>query len=433
MRVARSWCGSIVALGSVVLMVVAQSSHASVPIEQEPAWRAAWLTAMQQPNANPNWSQQGFVGQSVRQVVRVAAGGAKIRIRLSNQYGDRTLKLAGASVAKAAVGAATEDGSARTVRFRGAEAVSVPVGGKVASDAVALTGLSSGSRVAVTLYFAEATGPATFHEYGAIGASYRAVGDQRAETSGTPYRESSGSWYFLAGIDTIAAAQDRPGRPRSHASRARLDQGLVIAFGDSVTNGYRTTPGLRYPDLLSARLAAAGRPMPVLNAGLGGNRLLADSACSGERGLNRFQRDVLDQPGVTTAIALIGINDLGYPEVPANSCTVPNPPITAEQLIAGYRTLIREAHARGVRLVGVTMPPFRGAEVHTARSEGIWVAVNAWIRDSGEYDGVVDFAVALADPADPTRLAAQYDSGDHLHPNEAGYRAMADAVDLAML
>jgi lysophospholipase L1-like esterase len=416
MRVPRSWCGSIVALGLVVLMAVAQSSHASIPVEQEPAWRAAWLTAMQQPNANPNWSQQGFEGQSLRQVVRVGAGGAKIRIRLSNQYGDRTLNLAGASVAKASVGAATEEGSARAVTFRGAEAVSVPSGGEVASDAITLTGLSAGSRVAVTLYFAEATGPATFHEYGAIGAAYRATGDQRADAGGAAYGESSGSWYFLAGVDTVAATQ-----------------GLVVAFGDSVTNGFRTTPGLRYPDLLAARLAAAGRPMPVLNAGLGGNRLLADSACSGERGLSRYQRDVLDQPGVTTAVALIGINDLGYPETPAMPCTIPNPPITADQLIAGYRTLIRDAHARGIRIVGVTMPPFRGAEVHTARSEAIWSGVNSWIRSSGEYDAVVDLAAALADPADATRLAAQYDSGDHLHPNEAGYRAMADAVDLEAL
>ncbi len=292
----------------------------------------------------------------------------------------------------------------------------MPVGGQTASDAIALPGVTSGTRVAVTLYFAEATGPATFHEYGAAGAAYRALGDQLAETTGAPYRESSGSWYFLAGVDTVASGT-----------------GAVVAFGDSITNGFRTTPGRRYPDLLAARLAAAGRPTPVLNAGLGSNRLLTESACYGDRGMVRFQRDILNQPGVTTALVLIGINDIGSPEVAPTPCTTPNPAITAEQLIAGYRTLIQDAHSRGIRIVGVTMPPFGGAAVHTERSQRIWAAANAWIRTSGEFDAVADFAAALADPADATRLAPQYDSGDHLHPNEAGYRAMAGAVDLSVI
>ncbi|WP_020387179.1 SGNH/GDSL hydrolase family protein [Kribbella catacumbae] len=426
MRVRRSWFG-VAGLLALVGAVVAQvaltpaaawqlSGPTSTWLGEGPTgnWRAAWLTAMQQPSAN--WSQQGFAAQSVRQVVRLTAGGAQLRIRVSNQYGDRALRLTGASVAKAAQGAAVEAGSLRPVRFRGAESVSVPVGAQVASDAVALPGVASGTRVAVTLYFADATGPATFHEFGAAGASYRAAGDQRAATTGSAYRESSGSWYFLAGVDTIAAGA-----------------GSVVAFGDSITNGYRATPGGRYPDLLAARLAVAGRPMPVLNAGLGGNRLLTESACFGEPGLVRFHRDVLSQPGVRTALVLLGINDLGYPEVAPTPCTIPNPEITPEQLITGYRSLIRNARTRGIRVVGVTLPPFRGAEVHTDRSERIWAAVNTWIRTGGEFDAVADFAAALADPTDPSRLATQYDSGDHLHPNEAGYRAMAEAVDLAGL
>ena len=378
-------------------------------------WRAAWLTAMQQPNANPNWSQQGFAAQSVRQVVRLSAGGPKLRIRISNQYGERPLRLTGVTVARATQGAAVEPGSVRPVRFGGAEAISVPVGSQVASDAVALPNVTGGTRLAITLYFAESTGPATFHEYGAGGASYRAVGDQRAETSGAAYGEAGGSWYFLAGVDAIGGA------------------GSVVAFGDSTTNGFHTEPGLRYPDLLSARLAAAGRSMPVLNAALGGGRLLNGSACFGESGLARFQRDVLDQPGVKAVVVLLGINDIGYPELPATLCLAPNPEITAEQLIDGYRTLIRDARARGIRIVGVTIPPFHGAAVHTERSERLWAAVNTWIRTAGEYDAVADFAVALADPADSTRLAPQYDIGDHVHPNAAGYRAMAETIDLVTL
>ncbi|MFI5695948.1 SGNH/GDSL hydrolase family protein [Kribbella sp. NPDC051586] len=415
MRVLRSWCALAGAL-AVLLVVAAHTSLAPATARQTPpaappAWRAAWMTAMQQPNTNQNWSQQGFAAQSVRQVVRLSSGGSEVRIRITNQYGVRPLELTGATVAKAAKGAAVVPGSVQPVRFGGAESVSIPTGGQVAGDAITLPGLSSGTQLAVTLYFADATGPATFHEFGATGASYRAAGDQRRDTSGTAYREASSSWYFLAGVDVNPA-----------------DGGSVVAFGDSITNGYTAAPGSRYPDLLAARL---GRP--VLNAGLGGNRLLANSACYGENGLTRFHRDVLDQPGTKTALVLIGVNDLGYPELPPTSCTTPNPAITPAQLVAGYRALIRDAHARGIRIVGVTLTPFRGASVYTAHSAQIRTAVNTWITTSGEFDAVADFAKALADRADPTRLAPQYDSGDHLHPNEAGYRVMADAVDLKTL
>lgn len=375
-----------------------------------PAWRTAWMTAMQQPNANQNWSRQGFANQSVRQVIRLGSGGSDVRIRISNQYGVRPLELTGATVAKSARGSAVVPGSMQLVRFGGASSVSIPAGGEVVGDAVTMPGLTSGTQLAVTLYFAHATGPATFHEFGAAGASYRAAGDQ-LEAGGSAYREASGGWYFLTGVEVTPAGD-----------------GSVVAFGDSITNGYTAPPGRRYPDLLAAR---SGRL--VLNAGLGGNRLLTDSACYGEKGLTRFHRDVLDQPGTTTAIVLIGINDLGYPEIAPTSCTTPNPPITSAQLIAGYRALIQDAHSRGIRIVGATLTPFRGASVYTAHSAQLRTAVNAWIRTSGEFDAVADFAGALADPADPGRLAAKYDSGDHLHPNQAGYRAMADAVDLTTL
>ncbi|RZU15728.1 lysophospholipase L1-like esterase [Kribbella rubisoli] len=415
MRFLRTLC----ALTGVLAALVTVAAHTSlVPATARqttpaapPAWSTAWMTALQQSNANQNWSKQGFANQSVRQVIRLSSGGSDVRIRISNQYGVRPLELTGATVAKAGKGAAVVPGSVQPVRFGGTDSVSIPAGGQVAGDAVTLPGLTSGSQLAITLYFARATGPATFHEFGATGASYRAAGDQLTATGGAAYRETSGGWYFLAGVDVTPSGA-----------------GLVVAFGDSITNGYTTAPGTRYPDLLAARIGS-----PVLNAGLGGNRLLADSACYGENGLARFQRDVLDEPGTTTALVLIGVNDLGYPAIPPTTCTTPNPPITPAQLISGYRALIRDAHARGIRIVGVTLTPFRGASVYTAHSAELRTAVNTWITTSGEFDAVADFASALADPADPARLAPKYDSGDHLHPNEAGYRVMADAVDLKTL
>ncbi|WP_432888886.1 SGNH/GDSL hydrolase family protein [Kribbella sp. CA-245084] len=417
MRFWRSWC----AVAGVLAALVAVATHTSlVPATArqatpaaQPAWSAAWMTALQQPNANQNWSKQGFANQSVRQVIRLSSGGSDVRIRISNQYGVRPLELTGATVAKAAKGAAVVPGSVQPMRFGGADSVSIPAGGQLTGDAVPLPSLTSGTQLAITLYFAGQTGPATFHEFGATGASYRAAGDQLTN-GGKAYRETSGGWYFLAGVDVTPASG-----------------GSVVAFGDSITNGYTAAPGRRYPDLLAARLAPSGRP--VLNAGLGGNRLLTDSACYGESGLTRFHRDVLDEPGTTTALVLIGVNDLGYPALPPTTCTTPNPPITSAQLISGYRALIRDAHARGIIVVGVTLSPFRGASVYTAHSAQLRTAVNAWITTSGEFDAVADFASALADPVDPARLAPKYDSGDHLHPNEAGYRVMADAVDLKTL
>jgi lysophospholipase L1-like esterase len=205
-----------------------------------------------------------------------------------------------------------------------------------------------------------------------------------------------------------------------------------VTFGDSITDGAFSTPDAnnRYPDELAERLVAAGRRLGVLNAGIGGNRILADSPGLGERATARFARDALDQPGVRTVIVLEGINDIGF------GATSGEEPPTAAQLIEGHRTLIRAAHARGVKMIGATVLPFAGTVYpgyYTERGEQVRDAVNDWIRTSGEYDAVVDLDRALADPADPDRLNPAYDGGDGLHPNDAGMRAMAAAIDLSEL
>ncbi|MFI6419453.1 SGNH/GDSL hydrolase family protein [Streptomyces sp. NPDC050842] len=390
-------------------------------------WNGAWTAAVQRPSTNfyPNWSEQGFDHHSVRQVVRTSADGSALRIRVSNAYGTTPLRLTGASVARSGDGAAVQPATLRTVRFAGAASVAVPAGAKAVSDAVPLP-VRAGERLTVTLYFAGATGPATYHDLAQGTFAYRASGDHLRDTGAGAYTETSKSWYYLEGVEVA-------GLPARSA---------VATFGDSITDGYGATEGAdeRYPDQLSRRLAAEGRPRPVLNTGIGGNRILNDSACFGEKATTRFARDVLDQPRVGTVIVLEGTNDLlfGYMDPTYFPCGLPNARPTAAELIEGHRALIRAAHAKGIRVVGGTMIPMKGSKAAPqypaeafAPMEAVRDEVNAWIRTSGEYDAVVDFDRALADPAPGNEdlLNPDYDFGDGLHPNTAGYAAMARAVD----
>jgi lysophospholipase L1-like esterase len=257
-----------------------------------------------------------------------------------------------------------------------------------------------------------------FHPF-AIATSYRAGGDHLFDRAGDAFGETSQSWYLLSGVDVTGPAPHR-------------DRGTVVAFGDSITDGSLSTPDAnnRYPDELAERLVAAGRRLGVVNAGIGGNRVLTDAEGLGERATARFRRDALDQPGVRTVIVLEGVNDLGL------GLGDTGKPPTSAQLIEGYRTLIRAAHARGVRIVGATILPFKGTiypGYWTEPGEQVRDEVNAWIRTGGEYDAVADLDRALADPADPDRLRQEFDGGDGLHPNDAGMHAMAEAVDLTKL
>ncbi|GAB2920396.1 SGNH/GDSL hydrolase family protein [Micromonospora polyrhachis] len=400
----------------------AQTDQTGRPVH--PDWRAAWTASMHHPFAGfgtPNWSPAGFADQTLRQVVRVGVGGSSTRVRLSNRFGDRPIRVTGATVGRAGVGAAVQPGSLRPLTFHRSASVTIPAGAEIVSDAASLSTRALDS-LAVTLYFADATGPATLHE-NANATAYRASGDRRSVTGAGAFDQTSQSWYFLTGVETTG----RPAR----------DNGVVVAFGDSITDGYGTTPDAdnRYPDELAERLSTGRRPLSVVNAGIGGNKLLADSTCFGAAGVSRFDRDVLDQPGVRAVVVLAGVNDIiggGYPDFGCGSSGV----VSAEQLIDGHRRLIRTARARGVRIVGATMLPIKGGvgddtptnEDGVPGREAVRDAVNQWIRTSGEYDAVADLDRALADPEDRDALRPAYDSGDHLHPNDAGAAAIAAIV-----
>ncbi|MFF2809487.1 SGNH/GDSL hydrolase family protein [Streptomyces sp. NPDC058000] len=380
-------------------------------------WRGGWAAAPQQPTEvfGKNWSVSGFARQTVRQVVRVSTGGSQLRIKLSNRYGTAPLTVTGATVARTDRGAAVQAGSVRQLTFGKRKSATVPAGGELLSDGAGLT-VRALESVTVTLYFDAPTGQTTFHAK-STATSYRAAGDHRADAGAAAFAETTRSWYYLSGVEVAGGAA------------ARRDG--IVTFGDSITDGYGSTIDAdhRYPDALAERFAAAGRPRSILNEGISGNQLTNSTADFGEKAVVRFPKDALNEPNVRTVILLEGINDIGM-SVPTGGSNKPTPDVSIRQLISAQRELIRQAHHKGVKVIGATLTPFKGAGYYTERGETKRVALNRWIRTSGEFDGVVDLDRVLSDPADRGRLAAAYDGGDHLHPNDAGYREMAEAIDL---
>ncbi|MFD5271541.1 SGNH/GDSL hydrolase family protein [Streptomyces sp. NPDC058335] len=384
-------------------------------------WRGSWAAAQQPLNPNaPGWAKQGFANQSVRQVVRLTVGGTMVRVRLSNLYGTTPLRLTGATLARTTAGAAVKRGSQRHLTFGSRQWTQIPVGSERDSDPLRMS-TAARERLTVTLYFAQRTGPATYHSR-AMANSYRATGDHRVDPGGGAYTraEPRANWYYLTRIDVRSAqAQPRNG---------------IVALGDSITDGPGSTLNAdnRYPDQLAERLVANGTPRPVLNAGISSNRLLTKSPCGGESATARFRRDVVLQPGARTVIVLAGTNDIRQ-QSGTTGCAKGAPRINAQQLIDGHRYLIKWAHERGLKAIGATLPPCSCI----GRNETIRNQLNQWIRRTAGtrngYDALTDFDRALANPHKPNTLRPAYDSGDHVHPNDAGYQRMAQAIPLTKL
>ncbi len=380
-------------------------------------WVASWGASPQAPIAT-NLSVRGFADQTVRQIVYVSSGGAMVRVRLTNAYGVRPVHLAAASVAVQDRGAQLRAGTLRTLSFAGKGSTTIPAGGEIASDPVVLR-VRPGTHLEISLYLHNPTGPVTQHTQ-ARQVNYVAAGSRATDTSAKAFFIRTQSWYLLDGVDVLAPPRDR---------------GALVTLGDSITDGVGSTldGNARYPNDLARRLAArTGPTLSVVDEGIGGNRVLDETPCCGVGAVTRFRRDVLDQPGVRDVILLEGINDINQSRT-VGALTAPHTPISADQIIQGYEQIIAMAHAAGVRVFGATLTPFHGARYWTPAGEAKREAINHWIRTSQMFDGVIDFSRAVAQPGNPEQIAPAFDSGDHLHPDAAGYRAMARAVNLAML
>ena len=348
--------------------------------------------------------------QTLRQIVHTSIGGERVRVVLSNAFGTAPLDIGGAALALRKAGAAVDPASIKKVTFDGQPKAAVLAGATLVSDPVDMK-IAPLSDLVVDLYIPGDIGvgpsPATTHN-GASQTNYISKAGDHAGEVDLPVDKTTGAWFALARVEVVA-------EKGTHA---------VVTFGDSITDGARSTPdtNARWPDELARRLAQKGSSVAVLNAGISGNRVLSDGP--GYSALARFDKDVLMQTGVTHVIVLEGINDIGLGRA--------NPSPSAEDLIAGHRQLIARAHARGLKIYGATLTPFEGAAYYTPEGEAKRQTLNNWIRTSGEYDGVIDFDKLTRDPAAPSKFSAAADSGDHLHPSDAGYKAMGTAVDLGL-
>ena len=395
---------------------------------QQNAWIATWAASPQATAPNAKAPLLNIENQTVRERVRVSIGGAQIRIRLSNEYGSAPLLIGSATVATAIDAARILPESMQRVSFGGHESVTIPAGAAMLSDPVAFP-IASGAEISISLYFPKRVATPTLHHL----ALKRAVVSQHGDHTHEEKMEGRATSRSSISVSAVLV----PARPA---------QRLVVAFGDSVTDGDGSTVDAdrNWPSDLVRRLGATpeGWKVAVVNEGIIGNRLLNDcfiasAGCFGVSALARFERDALAQPGVTHVVLLEGINDIGFPGAELGGAYLADAADvrTSEDLIGAYRQLISRADARGVKIIGATITPFEGVDVpgyYSESKEAVRQAVNKWIRSSGSFDGVIDFDAVLRDPDHPSRLLPRFASEDHLHPNDLGYQAMADAIDLAL-
>jgi len=400
------------AIAAAACLTVPWSASASDPSSKERTrWTSTWGASPQVPGA-----PLSIDGQTLRQIAHVSIGGESVRVRLSNAFGTSPLAVTEARIAISAGGSAIVPNTDRTLTFGGSPSTSIPAGALVVSDPVDLD-VAPLANLAVSLYFAGKVSATTEHSLAQQTTYLSPAGNYASATALPSGGSTTTTWYFLNGVEV--------------GSRSPRD--AIVALGDSITDGYASTvdANRRWPNYLAARLQEKHRTsdIAVVDQGISGNRVLHDFI--GPNALARFDRDVLAQSGARWVIVLEGINDIGIP----GAFGLASEAVSAEEIIAGHRQLIARAHAQGLLVYGATLTAFEGTifpGYFSAAGEAKRQAVNHWIRTGGAYDAVIDFDRATRDPAHPSRLLPAYDSGDHLHPNDMGYEAMARAIDLSL-
>jgi lysophospholipase L1-like esterase len=405
-----SLLAAVCAAAFTIAPAVASSSS---PSDGARGWTATWGASPVVGGASPFpglvcQAGTGVSDQTVRDVVFTSVGGDRVRVRLSNSFGTQPLMVGSASIALAQSGAQAMGGTLRALTFAGAHGVTIPPGAEALSDPVRME-VPALRDLLVSVFVPGVSGPATNHFDAQQDNFLSTPGDFTLAASPAPYTTVNSCSYFVDGVSVLTSGRV---------------EGAVVALGDSITDGTFSTVNAnhRWPNDLARRLVARhGQTLSVVDEGIAGNQVLRDAGIAGVNALARLDRDVLEQPGARDVILLEGVNDIGASHA------------TADQLIPAYEQIIAQVHARGLRIFGGTLTPYKGAFYWTPAGEQTREAVNHWIFTSGAFDGVIDFAKATADPANPLVFNPAFDSGDHLHPSDAGYQAMANAVDLGRL
>ncbi len=430
MTISNSWRRVFRWVALAVLLVgVAAPTSLNAQGATGPRWVGTWSTApVVRPQTPPTVAPGTppvqaapapplhFNNQTLRQIVHTSIGGERVRVAFSNAFGTAPLQIGAASIAVREREAVIHADSRRALTFSGSHSVTIPPGAVMLSDAADLN-VPQMMDLAVDIYVpgdtAAGDSPLTTHA-AALQTNYVSTTGNHAGKTEFPVTTTTSSWFLLTRVEVST----------------RQATGAIVAFGDSITDGARSTPNAnaRWPDQLAKRLLAQrGRDgVAVLNAAIGGNRVLSDGLTTnfGTNALARFDRDVLAQPGATHVVVLEGINDFGMARENASP--------SADDIIAGHRQLIARARAHGLKIIGATLTPFRGAAYFTEAGEAKRQAFNTWLRTSKEYDGVIDFDASVRDSKEPSAFRTEFQSGDHLHPSDLGYQTMANAIDLAL-
>ncbi|HVV24788.1 MAG TPA: SGNH/GDSL hydrolase family protein [Pseudonocardiaceae bacterium] len=385
---------------------VALSGAAAAGQQRDLGWVGTWAAA-----AGAGVTDNGYPNYSIRSALHASIGGHAVRVRLSNAFGAAPVDMGHVTVALAAKPGVADavPGTLRELTFSGQRSMTIPTGADVFSDPVALT-VPTGADLLVTTFVPTPSGPVTYHPYAGQTSFFTTDGDHASDVSGAAFDQTTQVWHYVDGVDVLAESR-----------------GAIVTLGDSITDGVGSTwdANRRWPDQLAARIARlpAHQQFGVVNAGISGNRLLLDGGGFGINALARFDRDVLAKTAARTMIVLLGINDIQQDPHQTDPA----------RITAAHRQLISQGRARGLRVIGATLTPFKGWTDYSPTLEATRSAVNDWIRHGGAYDAVFDFDAAVRNPADPLAMLPAYDSGDHLHPGDAGYQAIANSIPLHQL